>query len=98
MAKTTTKDDGPQHLQVKTSFQTAIKGVTHLYREGEPVRADDPIARKYPEHFEPLVFPHDTDLGQPAPVEPEPEPEPEVDPLSRQQRSGAANVPESEEG
>jgi len=60
----------PDHLQVKESFSTIFNNVPVTYHQGEPVHADDPVAKKWPEYFEPLRFAHDPvvlEQGEPEP-------------------------------
>jgi hypothetical protein len=46
-------------VQVVTeSFVIEVDGAPVAYLKGEPVEADDPILRRHPHHFGPLVFPH----------------------------------------
>jgi hypothetical protein len=52
------KGKAPDHFQVRESFSANFKGVPVTYRQGEPVHADDPVARQWPDYFEPLRFAH----------------------------------------
>lgn len=56
MAKAT--DETPAVQVVTESFVIEVDGAPVVYLKGEPVEADDPIVRKHPGHFGPLVFPH----------------------------------------
>jgi hypothetical protein len=56
MAKAT--DETPAVQVVTESFVIEVDGAPVAYLRGEPVEADDPVLRKHPTHFGPLVFPH----------------------------------------
>jgi hypothetical protein len=43
---------------VLDSFTTVVGGVEVTYHKGEPVDPADPLLRKSPQSFGPLVFPH----------------------------------------
>ena len=72
-------------LQVKTTFMAMYKGVELRYFEGEVVHRDDPMLKRFPEHFGRLEFPHDPVAlaALPEPPAPEPEPEPVLTPEER---------------
>jgi hypothetical protein len=72
-------------LQVKTTFMALHKGVEVRYREGEIIHPDDPLLKRFPEHFGKLEFPHDPVKlnALPEPPELEPVPEPPATPEER---------------
>ena len=57
MARTTTDQPPVVHV-VAESFVIDVDGVPTSYRKGEPIEADDPLIKRNPQHFEPLVYPH----------------------------------------
>jgi hypothetical protein len=50
--------EAPAAYVVLESFTTEIDGVPVAYRKGEPVDPADPLIRRLPKAFGPLVFPH----------------------------------------
>ena len=51
-------DSEPGVHVVRESFVIDVNGSPVAYRKGEPIEADDPILKRLPQHFEPMVFPH----------------------------------------
>lgn len=57
-AAESTEVDAPVVHVVTESFVIDVNGTSVAYRKGEPVEADDPLIKKMPRHFTPMVFPH----------------------------------------